>query len=206
MGAEGCGSRTVLVGLTGGIGAGKSTVAGVLRGRGVAVLDTDHVAREAVAPGGAAYRGVVDVFGPGVVARDGTIDRAALANRVFQSGAEREKLNAIVHPAVREVWQAWVAERRQADESAVVVIPLLFEVGATEGWDAIVCVVADDDVVLERLRGRGWSDEESRRRMAAQWTPAEKRRRSDFVIENNTTLNDLERDVMETWQRITNKE
>lgn len=206
MAPEQEGGRTVVVGLTGGIGAGKSTVAGILRNHGVAVLDTDDVARDAIEPGGPAYEAVVRAFGPGVVAGDGAIDRDALADRVFRSDEDRARLNAIVHPAVREVWERWMAERRQAGESAVVVIPLLFEVGATEGWDAILCVTADEEIALERLRARGWTDGESRRRMAAQWAPAEKRDRSDFSIENNTTLDHLEREVMETWRRMKNKE
>jgi dephospho-CoA kinase len=112
------------------------------------------------------------------------------------------RLNQLVHPAVREVWQSWRDRRRAADESAAVAIPLLFEVGAHTGWDAVVCVAATREIVMERLERRGLSREESARRVAAQLPVAEKAQRSDFVINNNGTLKELEQAALATWQQI----
>ena len=195
-------TRRVEVALTGGIACGKSAAAAVLESAGVAVLDTDRVAHEVMAPGEPVYAAVVEAFGREILAPQGAIDRAVLGEKVFRSEEARAVLNALVHPAVRRRWRAWVAERRAADESCVVAIPLLFEAGVAAGWTAIVCVTAEDAVARERLRARGWTDAQARRRIAAQMPVEEKAARSDYVIANDGTLEDLKRKVLRTWREI----
>ncbi len=198
--------RRVDVGLTGGIACGKSEAAQVLKDLGVAVLDTDTVAHELMAPGLPVFEAVVKRFGEAILADDGRIDREVLGDRVFRDPGEREALNALVHPAVRAAWQEWVAERRERGESGVVAIPLLFEVGATEGWTAIVCISAPETIMVDRLRRRGLSEEEAQLRVQAQMPVDEKARRSDYIIENDRTLNDLKERVTATWRQIIEKE
>jgi dephospho-CoA kinase len=194
------------VAITGGLACGKSEVGRILRGDGVAVLDADDVARDLMQPGTPVYREVVGRFGPGIVAADGSIDRAALGDRVFRDDAERCALNERVHPAVMAAIRTWLAGAARPRWPAAVIIPLLFEIGAADGWSAIVCVAADEDRVRERLRGRGLSDAEARRRLAAQWPVEEKIKRSQYVIENNDTLEALAGRTRRVWQTIVKEE
>jgi len=194
------------VGLTGGIGCGKSEVARILAEDGVPVLDTDKIAHELMTPGNRPYDDVVDAFGDSILATDGRIDRKILGERVFGNESERKLLNSLVHPAVRRRWQIWVDERRAREESAVVVIPLLFETGAVRGWDAIVCVTADEKLVRDRLKGRGLSAEQADERIEAQMPVEEKASRADYTIENSGTLKELENRVRTTWAAIVDKE
>lgn len=174
------------VGLTGGIGSGKSEVAKIFARLGAFVIDTDELARDAVAPGSAGLREIAALW-PEVV-RDGALDRAALAAIVFADDAQRERLNAIVHPEVRRL--AAEREREAAPGQIVVqVIPLLFEVGLDAQMDANVVVVAPDAARLARVLARDGVDEtHARARMAAQIAPGEARRRAGFVIENDADL------------------
>lgn len=198
---------SICVGLTGGVGCGKSATRKILQEHGVSVLDTDELAHAAIAPGGEAYADVVTAFGPEILMQDGTINRKELGTLVFTDEAQRKRLNGLIHPLVRTQWVAWVKERRCAGEHAVVVIPLLYEVGAqNEDWDAVICVHSLPEKVRERLRQRGWSDEEAQRRVEAQWPVAEKCRRADFVIENNQGLDQLRANVMKVWGKISNQE
>jgi dephospho-CoA kinase len=199
-------AKRVDVGLTGGIACGKTAAAGILAEAGAAVLDTDRVAHEVMAPGGPAYEAVIEAFGSEIVAADGTIDRAVLGEKVFGDAAVRLTLNGLVHPAVRDRRRAWVLERRAQEESTVVAIPLLFEVGDDQEWDAIVCVTADESTVMERLKHRGLSDAQARRRIAAQMPVEEKAARSDYVIENNGSLDKLKRLVLSAWNEIGKEE
>ncbi len=177
------------VGLTGGIGSGKSEVAKIFASLGAFVIDTDELAREAVAPGSAGLREVARTW-PNVV-RDGTLDRTALAAIVFADDAERERLNAIVHPEVRRL--AAERERDAAPGQLVVqVVPLLFEVGLDAHMDANLVVIAPDAARLERVLTRDGADAAHvRARMAAQIAPDEARRRADRVIENDAGLDAL---------------
>jgi dephospho-CoA kinase len=179
------GEAMIVIGLTGGIGMGKSTAAEFWRGQGLPVVDTDEVAREVVAPGAPAWEEIRAVFGPEYVRADGTLDRSALAERVFRDSAARRSLEAITHPRIRERWRAWM-EQRQRDglEQAVVVIPLLFETGAERDVDVTVCVACLAVTQRERLRQRGWTDTQIDQRVAAQWSIEEKMRRSDYVVWN----------------------
>jgi dephospho-CoA kinase len=187
----------VLVGLSGGIGSGKSTVARSLAARGALVLDADVIAREVVEPGGPGFDAVVARFGPELVGGDGRLDRAALARIVFDDARARRDLNAIVHPLV-----AAETQRRAAagPPGSVVVmdVPLLVEAART-GYDVVVIVEAPEDVRLERLARRGMDPDDARRRMAAQASDAERRAMADVVIDNSGSPDDLERQVVALW-------
>lgn len=175
------------VGLTGGIGSGKSAVADVWRERGATVVDADRLARDAVAPGTAGLRAIAQRW-PAVVAADGTLDRAALARAVFADDAERAQLNAIVHPAVRELGDALEAA---APPGAIVVhvVPLLFEGDFWRRCDATVAVLAPEAQRIARVEARDGVDEAAvRARMRAQIDPEEARRRATYVIENDADL------------------
>jgi dephospho-CoA kinase len=177
-------------GLTGGIGSGKSEVARVFADLGALVIDADELARLAVAPGSEGFEAIRARW-PQTVRADGTLDRAALAALVFENAAEREHLNAIVHPIVRRL----ATEREataSADQIVVHEIPLLFEAGFAERCDATVAVIAPRDLRIARAAARsGLSRAEIERRMAAQIDPGEARRRADFTIDNDGTLEEL---------------
>ena len=193
---------TVVVGLTGGIGSGKSTVAAMLARRGAAVIDADAAARAVVEPGGPAYGPVVERFGPDVVGPDGRIDRRRLAAVVFADPGARADLEAVVHPAVR----AWVAERVAAESETrrvvVVEIPLLVESPASgAGLVGVVVVDCPEDVAVARLvEQRGMAEGDARARIAAQATRAERLARADFVVDNSGTRDELVAEVDRCWE------
>jgi dephospho-CoA kinase len=162
-------------GLTGGVGMGKSTSDKLLRERGVAVVDTDIIARQLVEPGQPALAEIQAAFGPEVVSADGRLRRDELARRVFSDTAARARLEGILHPRIRAVWQAQISEwRGQGLARAVVVIPLLFETNAQAQFDKIICIACSAASQLRRLKQRGWPDEQINQRIDAQW-PAEKK-------------------------------
>ena len=193
----------VVVGLTGGIGSGKSTVARLLAERGAVVIDADIVAREVTQPEGSAYEAVLERFGSLVVAADGGIDRPALAALVFGDAAARDDLNRIVHPAVGEEVLRRLAATSAADPDAIVVldIPLFAEVGRDSYPVAGVIVVdAPVEVAVARLvAGRGFTEDEARARAAAQATREERRAIADLVIDNSGDLNHLSAEVDRAW-------
>ena len=191
-----------IVAVTGGIGCGKSTVARLLSELGVAVLDADDVAREVTSAGQPLVREIAAVFGERVLRPDGELDRARLAAIVFGDRAQLDRLNALVHPPVMAEIGRWTAQRRAARGPGAVVIPLLFEVGADKGWDAVVCVACDATTAAARLRLRGMSEEDIARRRASQMDLDEKIRRSDFTIWNNGSAEALRERVSQTWQDI----
>jgi dephospho-CoA kinase len=178
------------VGLTGGIGSGKSEVAREFAALGALVIDADELARLAVAPGSDGLAQIRARW-PQAVGADDTLDRAALAALVFADATEREHLNAVTHPIVRRL----AAEREATAGAGQIVvheIPLLFETGFAERCDATVVVVAPRELRIARTQARsGLAREEIERRMAAQIDPAEARKRADFTIENDGTLEDL---------------
>jgi dephospho-CoA kinase len=178
------------VGLTGGIGSGKSEVARAFDGLGALTIDADELARRAVEPGSEGLA-QIRAHWPQTVLADGRLDRAALAALVFNDHAQREYLNAIVHPIVRRL----AAEREAsagADQIVVHEVPLLFETGFADRCDATIVVVAPAELRIERTMSRsGLSREEIERRMAAQIDPAQARERTDFTIENDGTLEEL---------------
>jgi dephospho-CoA kinase len=171
------------LGLTGGVGMGKSTCAQLLQARGALVVDTDDLARQIVEPGQAALAEVQSAFGPEIVDTGGHLRRDALAQRVFTDPDARKKLETILHPRIRELWQAQLAVWRTEGRSlAVVVIPLLFETQAETAFDRVLCVACSSATRRERLRARGWTDEQLQQRIAAQMPVEEKMLRSHYVI------------------------
>lgn len=192
------------VGLTGNVAAGKSAVAKVWADEGMSVISADELARRVVASGTAGFEAVRKAFGEEVIAADGTLDRAALRSRVFGDDGARARLEAITHPRIAELRDAWMRERRDAGDALVVAeIPLLYEVGAEAELDVVVVVDAPEDVRLARLvETRGLSQEEARRIMAAQMDPAEKRRRADVVVDNAGTLAELRFRALEVLEKL----
>jgi dephospho-CoA kinase len=194
-------SRVILVGLTGGIGSGKSTVTRALAERGAVVVDADTIAREVVEPDGPGFAAVVARFGLGVLDHRGRLDRSALAEVVFGDEDARRDLNAIVHPLVAAETQRRVAATPPG--SVVVMdVPLLVE-AARSGYDLVVIVEAPEDVRLARLAARGMDEADARRRMAAQASDAERRAVADVVLDNSGSPEDLERQVDRLWADLT---
>lgn len=192
------------VGLTGNIASGKSSVARVWRALGAAVVEADELARRVVEPGSAALEAIVARWGPGVLDASGALDRAAMRRIVFVEPAERERLEAIVHPAVAALRDEAYARAAAAGEPLVVAdIPLLFEVGMQDEFDVVVLVDAPDAVRLERIvRDRGLDPEEARAMMRAQMPAVLKRAGADLVIENDGSLADLEARAREAWVEL----
>jgi dephospho-CoA kinase len=193
----------LLVGLTGGIGAGKSTVARLLAERGAVVIDADTIVRELQQPGTDVFRAIVDRFGAHVVAPDGTLDRERLADIVFRNDDARSALNAIVHPAVYAVMSERIAALKDDDRVVVLDIPLLAEAGGGGGMDAVVVVEADEDARVARVVSeRGIEAEDVRARMAAQASSEQREALADVVIRNNGTTADLQRQVDDLWEQL----
>jgi dephospho-CoA kinase len=195
----------LVLGLTGGIGSGKSTVASLLARRGAVIVDADALAREAVAPGTPGLSEVVARFGAEVVGAGGALDRGALAGMVFTDASALADLNAIVHPWVR----AAIAERLAAldggtfDGVVVLEIPLLVESGRSYGASKVIVVDCPEEVALRRLvEERGMDEGDARRRMAAQVSRADRLAAADVVIDNSGSLADLERRVDEMWAEL----
>ena len=191
----------LLVGLTGNIGSGKSTVAQLLSERGATIIDADVLARRAVEAGTAAYEKIVARWGSEILASDGHLDRAALRRVVFADHEQLEELNQIVHPEVERLRSRLVEQARKRGDNIVVCdIPLLFERHMTDRFDRIILVDAHRGVRLERLvKDRGLRDAEATDMIAAQMPAELKRARADFLIENDGTLTQLERRVQDVW-------
>jgi dephospho-CoA kinase len=192
------------VGLTGNIGSGKSTVARMLAAHGAPVIDADLLAREAVAPGTPALAAIVSRWGPTMVGADGTLDRAALRRIVFANTAERAALDAIVHPAVRTQRDALLADARHRGERVVVcVIPLLFEADLVREVDLVLFVDAPRAIRHERLlRDRGLAPADASAMIDAQMPPEEKRPHANFVIDNDGSLDTLQKRADAAWAFI----
>jgi dephospho-CoA kinase len=172
-----------LFGLTGGIGMGKSTGARLLRERDVPVVDTDTLARQLVEPGQPALDEIQRHFGSDIVDGRGRLRRDELARRIFADATARRELESILHPRIRQLWQAQVAAWREERRSCgVVVIPLLFETDARAKFDAVICEACTRASQLERLDARGWTREQIERRLEAQWPVERKMELSDFII------------------------
>jgi dephospho-CoA kinase len=186
------------IGLTGGIGSGKSTVAGLLAARGAQVVDADRIAREVVEPGTPGLAAVVAAFGHGVLTSDGALDRPALAAVVFADPDARRRLDGIVHPLVRARAAELVAA---APPDAVVVqdVPLLVETGQAGSYDLVLVVQADLATRVRRLVARGLSEEDARARIAAQATDEQRRAVADVVLDNSGTVEELEAQVERFW-------
>ncbi|MEE1785029.1 dephospho-CoA kinase [Streptomyces sp. SP17BM10] len=190
------------IGLTGGIGAGKSEVSRLLAAHGAVIVDSDVIAREVVAPGTAGLAAVVAEFGPAVLRPDGSLDRPALGAIVFGAPDRLQALNAIVHPLVRA--RSAELEAAAAPDAVVVHdVPLLAENGLGPLYDLVVVVDAADDVRVARLvELRGMTEDEARARMAAQATREERLAIADVVIDNSGPLEELPARVAEVWARL----
>ena len=192
-----------LIGLTGGVGMGKSTAAGFLLALGARVIDTDELARQLVQPGQPALAEIRAAFGPGILTAAGELDRAALARLVFANAATRHQLEAILHPRIRSGWQAHVtAWRRENCPLGVVVIPLLFETGAEPAFDKILCVACQPAAQHERLAGRGWTPEHIRQRINSQMPIEQKITRSQVVIWSEGTVEVHRRQIARIFPRL----
>ena len=190
------------VGLTGGIGSGKSEVARRLAEHGAVLIDADVAAREVVVPGSPGLAQVAAAFGDSVLRPDGSLNRERLGEMVFGDPGLRARLNAIVHPLVREWMQEAERAAVQADDNAIVVhdVPLLAESRGKAGFDAVIVVDVPPDLQLERLVSRrGMPAEQARARIAAQASREQRLAVADIVIDNSGSLDDLDRRVGEVW-------
>ncbi len=195
-------AKDIRIGLTGGFGTGKSTVAEIFRELGAGVIDADELARNCLRPGKPEYRKVIGRFGDKILGPGGEIDRKALAGLVFADHRLRRRLNRIVHPAV--IRKLEEALDRSAEPVKVAVIPLLFETGLEHQFDYVAVVKAAGETVRERTSAaRGMTGEEIELRRAAQLPLAEKIRRADFVIDNNGPLSETRRQAEEIWAKLT---
>ena len=192
----------MVIGLTGGIGSGKSSVAALFAARGAAIIDTDAVAREVVEPPSPVLDAIHYEFGGGVITPDGKLDREALARIVFADPRQRELLNRLTHPAIRERTIELMAAQ-PAGATVVVVVPLLFESEFDKLCDSVVAVVADPDLRRSRVTERDRVKEEAvAARMNAQLADDEYARRAKHVITNDGDLAHLERQVAAIWETI----
>jgi dephospho-CoA kinase len=189
------------VGLTGGIGSGKSAVADLLVERGAVLIDADQVARDVVAPDGPAYQALVDRFGPGIVAADGTIDRPALAAVAFADDESRLALNAITHPAIGIAMMQARDSFEGTDSIVVLAIPLLTAVHReTVKLDEVVVVDCPTEIALERLISqRGFDRNDAEARIRAQISREERVKEADYVLDNSGDLAALEVEVEKLW-------
>lgn len=196
------------IGLTGGIGSGKSTVARRFAERGASVYSADAIAREALEPGSRCYQQTIDAFGESIRSQDGRIDRKALAAIVFADEGERQRLNGIIHPYVTEELFSRAA-KDLPNRGAVVLfdIPLLFESGLDAKMDRTVVVSSAEETRVNRVvRRDGVSREQALSRIRAQMSEEEKRRRADYILENNGTLADLIRQVDALYESLASEE
>ncbi len=192
----------LVVGLTGNIGSGKSTVSRLLAGRGVPLIDADALARDAVAPGTPALAAIASRWGRQILLSDGSLDRAALRRVVFANRADREALDAIVHPAVKARRDALVEAARARLERVVVCdIPLLFEANLLHEVDVVLLVDAPRETRLDRLvHARGLDPAEAAAMIDAQLPAEPKRAQSNYVIDNDGTLDELTARVDAAWK------
>jgi len=192
------------VGLTGNVASGKSTVAQLFQRWGATLIDADRLVREAQAPGGWVLRAIVERYGEHMLKRDGTLDRAALRRVVMEDAEARADLNRIVHPEVNRRRAELLAEARgRGDRIVVSDIPLLFEATDPAEFDVVVLVDAPEEMRLTRLQAeRGLTPVEAERMVRAQLPSAEKRARSDFIIDNVGDRAALERKAQEVWQAL----
>ncbi len=193
------------IGLTGGIGSGKSAVSDILRDLGACVIDADAVAHEVYRPGTDGWREVVEAFGSEVAGPSGEIDRRKLAGVVFGDAAQVERLNRIVHPRTRALVAERLGAAGESGEATAVVVeaPLLFEAGWGEMFDEVWVVTAPEGEALRRVvEARGTDAESARSRMRAQMSNEDRLRRADAAIDNSGSLDDLRASVTEAWDRF----
>ncbi|GGH57072.1 dephospho-CoA kinase [Rothia aerolata] len=194
------------IGLTGGIGSGKSTVAKMFEEMGAVIIDADQISRDLMRPGSPVLAQVAETFGNQILTNDGHLIRPELAKIVFSDSQAREKLNSIVHPAVRR-HSAQLAEEAQAapDFSGVIIedIPLLAETGQAHRFDAVVVVEVEPDIRLQRLvQQRGMAEDDARARMATQASDERRREIATWVVDNSRSLDDTRAQVEQIYSRL----
>ena len=192
----------LLVGLTGGIGSGKSTVARMLQDRGAVVLDADGFARAAVVAGSPGLRSIVARFGRDILTAEGELDRPKLASIVFADPKALADLEAIVHPEVRRMIADGIQENLDVDRVVVLVNPLLIEMGTHRDCDVVVVVSVSPDTQIARSVARGMMEEDVRARIAAQLPLEERARTADVLIDNEGSVADLEREIDVLWRQL----
>ena len=195
----------LLLGLTGGIGSGKSTVSAELARRGAIVIDADLVVRELQSPGGGVLAAMVELFGDGILADDGTLNRQAVADIVFNDAEQLKALNAIVHPKVGEEIDGRIEAQRASDNVVVLDVPLLVESKAYE-TEGIIVVDTDPELAVQRLvEFRGFNADDARARMKLQATREERRAVAAFIVPNDGTQEELMTKIDECWNWIQSK-
>ena len=194
----------VVIGVTGGVGTGKSTIAAMFRQLGATVLDADAIAHRLMEPKRLAWRQIVAAFGEGILNEDGTINRRRLAAIVFRDEPRRRRLERILHPRVlKEIKQRLHRLRRSRIPAVVLDVPLLVEAGSHDLVDALVVVTAPPEVQRERLRAKhGWSDEEIDARMAAQWELSAKAALAEYVVDNTGSAGAARTQVRRIWNQL----
>lgn len=189
----------ILVGLTGGIGSGKSTISSLLEGKGAIIIDADAIVREVQLPGSEVLAELAAKFGPGVLAGDGSLDRQAVANIVFTDPDALKALNAIVHPAVGKEMNRRMIEQRTTDHVVILDIPLLTE-NPREGLQGKIVVDVPVEVQVERLvKYRGFDEADARARISRQATREQRLATADFVVDNSGDLADLQPQIDKLW-------
>ena len=191
-----------VIGLTGGIGSGKSTVSALLAARGAVIIDADAITRELQAPGTEVFVAMVERFGPGIVAADGSLDRQAVADIVFNDPDALQDLNDIVHPAVGAETTRRLLEQAETDNLVVLDIPLLVESAGKREVAGIVVVDVDPEIAVRRLVARGMQEADARARIARQASREERLARADVVIDNSGSREDLEAEIEAKWPSI----
>ncbi|MCW1928495.1 dephospho-CoA kinase [Bhargavaea beijingensis] len=197
----------MIIGLTGSIASGKSTVSRLLEERGFPIVDADRIARIVVEPGQPALEAIRQAFGDDVILEDGSMDRAAVGERIFNNPADRKKLNDIMHPAIRkEMLRQRDRHFERGAKTVVMDIPLLFESRLQHYADKVLVVSVTEETQLKRLMQRdGFSEKEARARIASQLPISEKERGADAVIYNNGTIEESEKQldrILESWNAI----
>jgi dephospho-CoA kinase len=195
----------LLVGLTGGIGSGKSTVAALLAAHGAVILDADAFARDAVREGTDALAAVVQRFGEEVVGPDGELDRARLASVVFADRGALADLEAIIHPEVRRMIADGIQSHLDTDDVVVLVNPLLIEMGTHRDCDVVVVVSASPETQVARSVARGMDEADARARLEAQLPLDERARAADVLLDNEGTVEELETEVDVLWRDLTSR-
>jgi dephospho-CoA kinase len=195
----------LLLGLTGGIGSGKSTVSAEFARRGAIVIDADLVVRELQSPGGAVLAAMVEHFGDTILAADGTLNRQAVADIVFNDPEQLKALNAIVHPRVGEEIDGRIEAQRESDNVVILDVPLLVESKAYE-TEGIIVVDTDPEIAVQRLvEFRGFNADDARARMKLQATREERRAVAAFIVPNDGTQEDLMTHIEECWTWVQSK-
>ncbi len=195
------------VGLTGGLGTGKSTVSQILREKGYQVVDADQIARDVVAPGTSGLESVVKVFGSHIVDSKGNLNRHWMAREVFFDGDKKRKLEKILHPLIRkEVERQRMLLEELGESLAFYDIPLLFETNSKDQFDAVLMISCTADTQLRRIKGRNpWTDKEIQARLASQFPLTKKEGMSDYVIRNDGSLKELSIEIDKALQWLREK-